>query len=189
MGPLPDEVQIIDVDTGQQCPIGVVGELVNVTGAGRFEGYYNDPESNAQRMAGGVYHSGDLAYRDEAGYAYFAGRLGDWLRVDGENLGTAPIERVLARHPDVTEVAVYAVPDPAVGDQVMAAVVLASGASSTRTHSARSSPNNPTSARSSGRRTSGSARSCHERRRSRCSRGSSRPRGLDCDDPVVTIRR
>jgi fatty-acyl-CoA synthase len=127
LGPLPDEVQIIDVDTGQQCPTGVVGELVNVTGAGRFEGYYNDPEANAQRMAGGVYHSGDLAYRDEAGFAYFAGRLGDWLRVDGENLGTAPIERVLARHPDVTEVAVYAVPDPAVGDQVMAAVVLASG--------------------------------------------------------------
>ncbi len=128
LGPLPDEVQIVDVDTGQPCPIGVVGELVNVSGAGRFEGYYNDPEANAQRMAGGVYHSGDLAYRDEAGYAYFAGRLGDWLRVDGENLGTAPIERVLSRHPDLTEVAVYAVPDPAVGDQVMAAVVLASGA-------------------------------------------------------------
>jgi fatty-acyl-CoA synthase len=128
LGPLPDEVQIVDVDTGQPCPIGVVGELVNVSGAGRFEGYYNDPEANAQRMAGGIYHSGDLAYRDEAGYAYFAGRLGDWLRVDGENLGTAPIERVLSRHPDLTEVAVYAVPDPTVGDQVMAAVVLASGA-------------------------------------------------------------
>jgi fatty-acyl-CoA synthase len=128
LGPIPDGIDIVDVDTGQPCPVGVVGELVNVTGAGRFEGYYNDPEANAQRMAGGVYHSGDLAYRDEAGYAYFAGRLGDWLRVDGENLGTAPIERVLARHPDVTEVAVYAVPDPAVGDQVMAALVLASGA-------------------------------------------------------------
>jgi fatty-acyl-CoA synthase len=128
LGPLPDEVRIIDVETGQQCPTGVVGELVNVAGAGRFEGYYNDPESNAQRMAGGMYHSGDLAYRDEAGYAYFAGRLGDWLRVDGENLGTAPIERVLTRHPDVTEAAVYAVPDPAVGDQVMAALVLTAGA-------------------------------------------------------------
>jgi fatty-acyl-CoA synthase len=128
LGPLPDGIEIIDVDTGQPCPVGAVGELVNVSGPGRFEGYYNDPEANAQRMAGGIYHSGDLAYRDEAGYAYFAGRLGDWLRVDGENLGTAPIERVLARYPDVTEVAVYAVPDPAVGDQVMAALVLASGA-------------------------------------------------------------
>jgi fatty-acyl-CoA synthase len=128
LGPLPDEIQIVDVDTGHPCPVGVAGELVNVSGRGRFEGYYNDPEANAQRMAGGIYHSGDLAYRDEAGYAYFAGRLGDWLRVDGENLGTAPIERVLVRYPEVTEVAVYAVPDPSVGDQVMAAVVLATGA-------------------------------------------------------------
>jgi fatty-acyl-CoA synthase len=128
LGPLPDGIEIVDVDTGQPCPVGVVGELVNAGGPGRFEGYYNDAEANAQRMAGGVYHSGDLAYRDAAGYAYFAGRLGDWLRVDGENLGTAPIERVLLRHPDVTEVAVYAVPDPAVGDQVMAALVMTPGA-------------------------------------------------------------
>lgn len=127
LGPLPDGIEIVDVDTGQPCPPKVVGELVNAGGPGRFEGYYNDPEAEAQRMAGGVYHSGDLGYRDDAGYAYFAGRLGDWLRVDGENLGTAPIERVLLRHPDVTEVAVYAVPDPAVGDRVMAALVLAPG--------------------------------------------------------------
>ncbi len=128
LGPLPDGIDIIDVNTGATCPAGVVGELVNLTGAGRFEGYYKDPEANAKRMAGGMYHSGDLAYRDGAGYAYFAGRLGDWLRVDGENLGTAPIERVLLRHPDIREVAVYAIPDAAVGDQVMAALVLAPGA-------------------------------------------------------------
>ena len=81
----------------------MTGELVNVSDAGRFEGYYNDPDADAERMRGGVYHSGDLAYRDENGYAYFAGRLGDWMRVDGENLGTAPIERILLRHPDVVE--------------------------------------------------------------------------------------
>jgi fatty-acyl-CoA synthase len=79
-------------------------------------------------LRGGVYHSGDLAYRDENGYAYFAGRLGDWLRVDGENLGTAPIERILLRHPDVVEVAVYGIPAPDVGDRVMAALVLNEGA-------------------------------------------------------------
>jgi fatty-acyl-CoA synthase len=128
LGPLPDGIEIVDVDTGAPCPPGNVGELVNAGGPGRFEGYYNDAEADARRMAGGVYHSGDLAYRDEAGYAYFAGRLGDWLRVDGENLGTAPIERVLLRYPDVTEVAVYPVPDPAVGDRVMAALVMAPGA-------------------------------------------------------------
>jgi fatty-acyl-CoA synthase len=127
LGPLPEGIEIVDIDTGEPCPPGVVGELVNVGGPGRFEGYYNDAEADAQRMAGGIYHSGDLGYRDEDGYAYFTGRLGDWLRVDGENLGTAPIEQVLLRYPDVTEVAVYAVPDPAVGDQVMAALVLAPG--------------------------------------------------------------
>jgi fatty-acyl-CoA synthase len=128
LGPLPDGIEIVDVDTGEPCPPGVTGELVNVSTAGRFDGYYNDPEADAERMRGGVYHSGDLAYRDENGFAYFAGRLGDWLRVDGENLGTAPIERILLRHPDIIEVAVYGIPAPDVGDRVMAAVVLAEGA-------------------------------------------------------------
>ncbi|SOJ57462.1 Long-chain-fatty-acid--CoA ligase FadD17 [Mycobacterium simulans] len=128
LGPLPDGIAIVDPDSGERCPVGVVGELVNIAGPGRFEGYYNDEAAEAERMAGGVYHTGDLAYRDEAGYAYFAGRLGDWMRVDGENLGTAPIERVLQRYPGAAEVAVYAVPDPVVGDQVMAAVVMTPGA-------------------------------------------------------------
>jgi len=127
LGPLTEGIDIIDPDNGQPCPVGVVGEVVNTAGAGRFEGYYNDDAAEAARMAGGFYHSGDLAYRDEAGYAYFAGRLGDWMRVDGENLGSAPIERVLLRYPDASEVAVYPVPDPVVGDQVMAALVLAPG--------------------------------------------------------------
>lgn len=127
LGPLPDDLDIVDVDTGRSCPPGVIGELVNIDGPGQFRGYYKDPEAEAQRMAGGVYHSGDLAYRDEAGYVYFAGRLGDWMRVDGENLGTAPIERVLMRYPDVTEAAVYAIPDPDVGDRVMAALVMPDG--------------------------------------------------------------
>ncbi|MGV0739826.1 acyl-CoA synthetase [Mycolicibacterium sp. (ex Dasyatis americana)] len=124
LGPLTDQVAIVDVDTGEPCPPGTVGELVNPTGAGWFRGYYNDPGAEADRMAGGVYHTGDLAYLDEDGFAHFAGRLGDWMRVDGENLGTAPIERILSRHPDVAEAAVYPIPDPAVGDQVMAALVL-----------------------------------------------------------------
>ena len=128
LGPLVDGNAIIDVDTGELCPPGVVGELVNTSGRGQFRGYYRDPDAEAQRMAGGIYHTGDLAYRDEAGFAYFAGRLGDWMRVDGENLGTAPIERILLRHNDVAHVAVYPIPDPAVGDQVMAALVLTRGA-------------------------------------------------------------
>jgi fatty-acyl-CoA synthase len=127
LGPLTEGLGILDVETGSPCPPGVVGELVNLVGPGQFRGYYKDPGAEAERMSGGVYHSGDLAYRDEEGFVYFAGRLGDWMRVDGENLGTAPIERVLIRYPGVIEAAVYGIPDPSVGDRVMAALVLAEG--------------------------------------------------------------
>ncbi|GAB3897441.1 long-chain-fatty-acid--CoA ligase [Kibdelosporangium lantanae] len=134
--PTPD-VAILHPDTGQPCPPAefdpegrlanadeAVGELVNTAGAGLFAGYYRDPDADADRLRDGHYHTGDLAYADKNGFYYFAGRLGDWLRVDGENLGTAPIERILVRHPAIADAAVYAVPDPVTGDQVMAAVVV-----------------------------------------------------------------
>jgi fatty-acyl-CoA synthase len=101
-----------------------IGELVNTTGAGPFAGYYNDPAATAERLRHGMYWSGDLAYRDADGWIYLAGRTTDWMRVDGENLAAAPIERILLRLTQISEVAVYAVPEEAVGDQVMAAIVL-----------------------------------------------------------------
>lgn len=104
-----------------------VGELVNTQGAGPFAGYYNDPAATAERMRHGMYWSGDLAYRDADGWIYLAGRTADWMRVDGENLAAGPIERILGRLPEVSQVAVYAVPDDRVGDQVMAALVLRAG--------------------------------------------------------------
>ena len=104
-----------------------VGELVNTTGPRWFAGYYRDSAADGRRIRNGMFWSGDLAYRDEQDFAYFYGRTGEWLRVDGENLGTAPIERILLRHPDISQVAVYAVPDREVGDAVMAAVVLHRG--------------------------------------------------------------
>lgn len=134
--PLPG-VAVLDPDSGDVTadaefdasgrllnPDRAIGELVNTTGAGAFAGYYNDPEAEAERMRGGRYWSGDLAYRDADGWVYFAGRSGEWLRVDGENLAAAPIERILLRHPAVAEAAVYAVPDPKVGDQVACALIL-----------------------------------------------------------------
>src|SRR5829696_5320343 len=104
-----------------------IGELVSRLGATGFEGYWNNDEANMARVHDGIYWTGDLAYRDEQGYFYFAGRDYDWLRVDGENFSAAPVERILARHPDVVLAAVYAVPDPDVGDRVMAALQLRPG--------------------------------------------------------------
>ena len=130
-------VAIYDPETVTECPIAefdengallnadqAVGELVNTQGGGMFQGYYNDQAANDERLRHGMYWSGDLAYKDADGFVYLAGRTADWMRVDGENLAAAPIERILLRLPAVNRVAVYAVPDPNVGDQVMAAVVL-----------------------------------------------------------------
>ncbi|WP_148613499.1 fatty-acid--CoA ligase FadD1 [Nocardioides rubriscoriae] len=133
-----DGVAIYDSETVTECPPAefdesgalvnadvAIGELVNTQGAGYFQGYYNDDQANDERMRHGMYWSGDLAYKDADGWIYLAGRTADWMRVDGENLAAAPIERVLMRLPVVSQVAVYAVPDAHVGDQVMAALVLA----------------------------------------------------------------
>jgi fatty-acyl-CoA synthase len=108
-----------------------VGELVNTEGSGPFAGYYNDPVATGERMRYGMYWSGDLAYRDADGWIYLAGRTSDWLRVDGENLAAAPIERILQRLAPISQVAVYGVSDDEVGDQVMAAIVLNDGQSLT----------------------------------------------------------
>jgi fatty-acyl-CoA synthase len=144
LGRLADGVAVLDPQTGRPCPPArfgpggellnsaeAVGELVNTAGAGLFAGYYQDAEADASRMRDGMYWSGDLAYADSRGFCWFAGRTGEWLRVDGENLGTAPIERALRRHPAVAEAAVYGVPDPVAGDQIMACLVLRAGASLT----------------------------------------------------------
>jgi fatty-acyl-CoA synthase len=137
-------VAVYDPDTLTECPPAIfdnsgvltnadeaIGELVNTTGAGLFAGYYNDREATDARLRHGMFWSGDLAYRDADGWIYFAGRSADWLRVDGENMTTAPIERILQRLAPVSHAAVYAVPDEHVGDQVMAAIVLAEGANLT----------------------------------------------------------
>jgi len=112
-------------------PDEAIGEIVNTTGAGLFSGYYNDADATSERLRHGMYWSGDLAYRDADGWIYLAGRTGEWLRVDGENLACAPIERILHRLEQVSRVAVYAVPDERVGDAVMAALVLRDGATLT----------------------------------------------------------
>jgi fatty-acyl-CoA synthase len=137
-----DGVAVYDKETRTECPRAVfdahgrvtnledcVGELVNTQGAGFFSGYYNDEKATSDRLDGGMYWSGDLAYRDEAGFVYLAGRTDDWLRVDGENQAAAPIEALLLRHPAISQAAVYAVPDPNVGDQLMVTLVLRDGAS------------------------------------------------------------
>ncbi|MET3860707.1 fatty-acyl-CoA synthase [Dietzia sp. 2505] len=131
-------VAVYDPVTVTECPRAIfddtgavanlaecVGELVNTEGAGFFAGYYNNEQATSDRMRDGMYWSGDLAYRDADGNVYMAGRSGDWLRVDGENMAAGIVEEILLRHPAVSRVAVYGLPDPrGVGDQLAAAVVV-----------------------------------------------------------------
>ncbi|WP_230931227.1 AMP-binding protein [Dietzia aurantiaca] len=117
-----------DADGGLANAAEAIGEICNLSGAALFEGYYRNPEATAERNIGDVFHSGDLGYKDPDGYFYFAGRSGDKIRVDSENFSAGPIERILDRFPGVLVVAVYPVPDPRTGDQVMAAIQLEPGA-------------------------------------------------------------
>ncbi|GAA4082584.1 long-chain-fatty-acid--CoA ligase [Streptomyces shaanxiensis] len=125
---------VLDPRTCAECPPALfdaggrlvngdeaIGELVN-RGPNPFEGYWRNPEAEAERRREGWYWTGDLFCRDADGYLYFAGRGDDRLRVDGENLSAAMIENILARYEGADAVAVYAVPDPVTGDQVMATV-------------------------------------------------------------------
>jgi len=137
----PPGTVVLNPQTGTECPPAcfdehgrllnadeAVGEIANTQTAANFEGYWKNPEANDERTRQGIYWSGDLGYRDAKGFFYFAGRNYDWLRVDGENFAAAPVETVLTRHPDIVLAAVYAVPNPIVGDDVMAAVLLREGA-------------------------------------------------------------
>jgi fatty-acyl-CoA synthase len=139
---MTDTVLVVDPGTMQECPRAefdeggrllnaeaATGEIVNTQGLERFEGYYKNQDAYAQRSRNGWYWSGDLAYRDEKGFFWFAGRSADWLRVDGENFAAAPVERIMTRLNGVTAAAVYAVPDASSGDQVMAAIELDADAS------------------------------------------------------------
>jgi acyl-CoA synthetase (AMP-forming)/AMP-acid ligase II len=58
----------------------------------------NRGEASARRVRGEAFLTGDLGYRDDADFIYFAGRSGDWLRVDSENFAAAPIEAIIARY-------------------------------------------------------------------------------------------
>ncbi|WP_433182057.1 AMP-binding protein [Actinoallomurus sp. CA-150999] len=134
LGRLGDGIKILDPETGRECPPArldadgrvtnggeAIGELVNTKGLGLFDGYHNEQADD--RLRDGMFWSGDLAYRDAGGFVFFAGRHADRLRVDGENFGSAQVERVLDELPGAEELAVYGVPDVAAGDQVMVALV------------------------------------------------------------------
>ncbi len=131
------DLAVISPETNEECPPAefdgegrllnagaAIGEIVNRSGRGSFEGYYERADAERERLRNGWYWTGDLGYVDADGFFYFAGRTGDWLRVDSENFAAGPVESIISRHPDLAVAAVYPVPDTAsgAGDQVMVAL-------------------------------------------------------------------
>jgi long-chain acyl-CoA synthetase len=114
------ELRIVD-DQGRALPAGERGELL-VRGTGMFSGYWNRPELNATVFDDGWFRTGDVAYLDDEGYLFIVDRIKDLIIRGGENIGCGQVEAALLMHPDVHEVAVYAVPDERLGEEVGATV-------------------------------------------------------------------
>lgn len=121
------EVRIIDIDSGEDVPVGVHGEVL-VRGFNLFDGYYKDPEKTAEALdEEGWFHTGDIGSLDDNGHIMFHGRFKDMLKVGGENVAAAEIEEVLTRHPAVKLVQVVGIPDPKYAEVPAAFVELAPG--------------------------------------------------------------
>ena len=122
------DVQLLRQD-GTECEDGEKGEICIRIGdkkpLGLFKGYYCDEERTKETWHDGIYHTGDMAWRDEEGYYWFVGRTDDVIKSSGYRIGPFEVENALMTHPAVVECAITGVPDPIRGMIVKATVVLA----------------------------------------------------------------
>ncbi len=122
------DIDLIGPDGG---PVedGEQGEIIIRTGdtkpLGLFKEYLNDPELTASVWSDGIYHTGDVAWRDEDGYFWFVGRTDDVIKSSGYRIGPFEVESALMTHPAVVECAITGVPDDIRGQVVKATIVLA----------------------------------------------------------------
>lgn len=116
------EIRILDPDTGQERPRGEPGEIV-LRSQGSFRGYWNKPEATARALRHGWVYTGDVGRIDADGYLTFEGRFKEMIKVSGYSVFPEEVEKILATHPAVAQVAVIGVPDPTKGEVVKAVVV------------------------------------------------------------------
>lgn len=133
-------VRLVDAD-GHDVPTGAVGEIW-VKGSSVTPGYWPGNAEQDASWVEGWFRSGDAAYRDEDGFYYLVDRVKDMYKSGGENVAPAEVERVIATHPDVIEVAVIGIPDSRWGEVGRAYVVVRDGSALTldavREHCSRS---------------------------------------------------
>jgi acetyl-CoA synthetase len=130
--PIPDYgIDLVD-EAGNSVPPGEHGEIVVRTPRenphpGIFVGYYKDEEKTAEAWRGGMYHTGDLAWKDEDDYYHYVGRSDDVIKSSGYRIGPFEIENVIMELPYVVECGVSAAPDPVRGQVVKATIKLVKG--------------------------------------------------------------
>ena len=121
------DVDIVDAD-GNSVGVGENGEIVIRTServpCGLFKGYYRDEEKTAEAWHDGLYHTGDVAYKDEDGFYFYVSRIDDVIKSSGYRIGPFEIESVIMELPYVLECGVSAEPDDVRGQVVKASIVL-----------------------------------------------------------------
>ncbi len=122
--------RIVDPATGRECAVGEEGEVC-VKGPSLMLGYYKQPEATADKVRDGWLHTGDMGVKDAEGYLRITGRLSDMIIVGGFNTYPAEIENFYLRHPKILDISIVGVPDPVLGEVVMAFVVPKAGATLT----------------------------------------------------------
>ena len=124
------DIDIVRPD-GSSCEADETGEIILRLDKGHpfgmFGGYYKNPEKTAEVFRGGVYHTGDAAWRDKDGYFWFSSRTDDLIKSSGFRISPFEVESVLLQHPAVFECAVTGVSDPKRGQAVKAFIVLNRG--------------------------------------------------------------
>ena len=121
------ECKIVDPETGEDCPDEVIGEFV-ARGYNIMKGYYKMPKATASAIdKDGWLHTGDLACRTPEGNYRITGRLKDMIIRGGENIYPKEIEEFIYTHPKVSDVQVIGVPDQAMGEEIMACIILKEG--------------------------------------------------------------
>lgn len=115
------EVEIMD-NENNILPYGEDGEIC-IRGDAVMMGYLNKPEATAEAIKDGWLHTGDMGRMDEKGYLYISGRKKEMINRGGENIYPREIEIPLEKHPKIMEVAVVGIPDPALGERVMACII------------------------------------------------------------------
>ncbi|MDD6735261.1 MAG: AMP-binding protein [Clostridiales bacterium] len=130
----PYDIDLVNPD-GESCEIGESGEIVvridKDVPCGLFNGYYLNEDKTKEVMHDGLYHTGDIAWRDEDGYFWYVGRTDDVIKSSGYRIGPFEIENVIMELPYVLECGVSAEPDEVRGQVVKASVVLTKGTAPT----------------------------------------------------------